>query len=285
MSEIAYLNGRFLPFNEANISVNDSGFLYGYGCYETLRGYNGCFFRLDDHLDRLSRTAAELVLPVDIQMLKTVVPETLRKNELTDARVRITLTGGEVSLSSTRPSSKNPTLLVTAVNYVPHSVETYEKGFNVIIARAARNSRSLLPGHKTTCFLESLLARRQALSAGADDALLLNEKGLLAEASSSNVFILSGGILKTPRLGSGLLPGVTRNIVLEIARQNGISAIEADILPDELMNAEEIFLTNSMIEIMPVTKLEGKAVSSGNPGPLTRRLIDIYREMVNRETA
>lgn len=285
MSEMAYLNGRFLPLNEANISVNDSGFLYGYGCYETLRGYNGRFFRFDDHLDRLSRTAAELKLPVDIQMLKTVIPETLLRSKLKDARIRITLTGGEVSLSSVNPSNKNSTLLVTAVNYVPYFAETYEKGFRIIIARAARNSRSLLPGHKTTCFLESLLARREAQSAGADEAVLLNENGLLAEASSSNVFIVSQEVIKTPRLGSGLLPGVTRNIVFEIARQNGISALEADILPEELLTAEEIFLTNSMIEIMPVTSLEGKALNSGNPGTLTRKLMDVYKKMVSRETA
>jgi branched-chain amino acid aminotransferase len=284
MKETAYLNGRFLPLNEASIPVNDAGFLYGYGCYETLRGYNGRFFRFDAHLDRFSRTAAELRLPLDVQMLQKVVPECLRRSELKDARVRITLSGGAVNLSSTSSSVKNPTLLVTAANYTPYSAEAYEKGFRVIIARATRNSQSILPAHKTTCFLESLLARRQALSAGADDALLLNESGLLAEASSSNVFIVSGGIVKTPRLGSGLLPGVTRGVLFEMAKHNGLNVLEADILLPELMAAEEVFLTNSMIEIMPVTKLEDKAIGSGKPGPLTRKIIEAYKTAVSQET-
>jgi branched-chain amino acid aminotransferase len=284
MNETAYLNGRFLPLNEASIPVNDAGFLYGYGCYETLRGYNGRFFRLDAHLDRFSRTAAELRLPLDVQILQKVVPECLRRSELKDARVRITLSGGEVNLSSTSPSVKNPTLLVTAASYTPYSAEAYEKGFRVIIARATRNSQSILPGHKTTCFLESLLARRQAQNVGADDALLLNESGLLAEASSSNVFIVSGGILKTPRLGNGLLPGVTRGVLFEMAKLMKLNVLEVDILPPELMAAEEIFLTNSMIEVMPVKKLEDKAVGSGRPGPVTSRLIEAYKTAVSEET-
>jgi branched-chain amino acid aminotransferase len=283
MNEIAYLNGRFLPLNEACVPVSDSGFLYGYGCYETMRGYQGRFFRFNDHLNRLSQTADILRLPVDIQALRKVVPETLGRNEFENSRVRITITGGDGNLSSTAQTLQNPTILVTAVNYVPYSSEKYENGFQVIFARSTRNSGSLLPGLKTTCFLESLLARSQALSAGADDALLLNENGLLAEASSSNVFIFSEGILKTPRLGTGLLPGVTRRIILDLANQNGIRAAETDILPDELMNAGEVFLTNSMIEIMPVTRLEGSTVGSGQPGPLTRKLMTAYKELVAQE--
>jgi branched-chain amino acid aminotransferase len=283
MVEIAFLNGRFLPLNEASVPVSDSGFLYGYGCYETLRGYQGHFFRFDDHLNRLSQTADKLRLPVDMQALRKVVPETLRRNDFENSRVRITITGGEGNLNSASQTLQNPTVLVTVTNYEPNSFEKYKKGFQVIFARSTRNSGSLLPGLKTTCFLESLLARRQALSTGADDALLLNENGLLTEASSSNVFIFSEGILKTPRLGIGLLPGVTRRILLDLAKQNDISAVEADILPEELMNTGEVFLTNSMLEIMPVTGLEGKAVGSAKPGPVTRKLMAAYKELVAQE--
>jgi branched-chain amino acid aminotransferase len=284
MTEIVYFNGEFIPLSEAKVPVSDSGFLYGYGCYETLRGYHGRTFRLNDHLKRLSEAAQFLDIAVDTLALAKIVPEILKRNLYADSRVRVTLTGGDLNPNTLGRTPKNPNLLVTALEYHPYTPEMYETGFQVIIARAARNTHSRLPELKTTCFLESLLARRQAISAGAADAVLLNENGLLAEASSSNIFIFKDGILKTPRLGSGLLPGVTRQIVLDLARQNSLNALECDITAEEFINSEEVFLTNSMVEIMPVTAIEGKVVGAGKPGPLTRKLRDAYTDLVNRET-
>ena len=196
MITIAYLNSAYLPLDEAKISVTDSGFLYGFGCYETLRGYRGRVFRLNEHLIRLSQTAERLKLPVDIQELKIIITEILLRNDYENVRLRITITGGETNQFMSGNAILSPTILVTAVKYIPYSTDIYEKGFNVIIASMSRNSRSSLSEMKTICFLESLLAREEAHSAGADDAIFLNEKGFLAEASSSNVFLVSGGFLK-----------------------------------------------------------------------------------------
>jgi branched-chain amino acid aminotransferase len=284
MNEIAYLNGRFLPLIETRIPVSDSGFLYGYGCYETMRGYHGRFFHLNDHLSRLSLTSEILGIRVDLHSLGEIVQETLKRSEIEDSRIRVTLTGGEGNLYSVTGPAQNPTLVVTAVRYLPPSIKEYEQGYQAIIIPSSRNSHSLLPGLKTTCFLENILARRQAQSAGANDALLLNERGLLAEASSSNVFILSAGILKTPRLGNGLLPGVTRSILLDIARVSGIKTLETDIASEEVLVSDEIFLTNSMMEVMPVTRLEGQSIGSGKPGQITRKLMAAYKALVAKET-
>jgi branched-chain amino acid aminotransferase len=283
MITIAYLNGAYLPLDEAKISVTDSGFLYGFGCYETLRGYRGRVFRLNEHLIRLSQTAERLKLPVDIQELKIIITEILLRNDYENVRLRITITGGEINQFMSGNAILSPTILVTAVKYIPYSTDIYEKGFNVIIASMSRSSLSSLSEMKTICFLESLLARGEAHSAGADDAIFLNEKGFLAEASSSNVFLVSGGFLKTPRLGSGLLPGVTREVVLELAKKYGLSTMETDIKSEELQAAEEVFLTNSMIEIMPVSKVESKIISSGRPGPITLKLSEIYKDLVDKE--
>ena len=181
-------------------------------------------------------------------------------------------------------TSHNPTILVTAVRYTPYTEEIYEKGFRVITSLVRRNSQSPLPGMKTTCFLESLLARQEARAAGADDALLLNDRGYLAEASSSNVFIVANNTLKTPGLENGILPGITRKVVLELASELGIKIVEFDIRPEELTNADEAFITNSMTEIMPVTSIDGKIISSGNPGPVTQKLVNIYKYKVIKET-
>ena len=283
MFTIAYLNGAYLSLDEAKISVTDSGFLYGFGCYETLRGYRGRVFRLNEHLIRLSQTAEHLKLPVDIQELKIIITEILLRNDYENVRLRITITGGKTNQLMGGNAILSPTILVTAVKYIPYSTDIYEKGFNVIIASMSRSSLSSLSEMKTICFLESLLVREEAYSAGADDAIFLNEKGFLAEASSSNVFLVSGGFLKTPRLGSGLLPGVTREVVLELAKKYGLSTMETDIKLEELQAAEEVFITNSMIEIMPVSKVESKIISSGRPGPITLKLSDIYKDLVDKE--
>lgn len=283
MNEIVYLNGEFIEIEKAKISIKDSGLLYGYGCYESFRGYQGRTFRLKMHIDRFLQTAKSLNLPVDTEILREVVPEILKRNRFANSRVRITLTGGEINPLTKGQMVKNSTLLVSAIEYHPYSGELYDKGFEVVISPISRYSRSSLPGMKTTCFLESLLARKKAIETGADDALLLNEKGLLAEASSSNVFIFKNGVLKTPRPGSGLLPGVTRCIVFELAVQIGIEAIEADIITDELLRADEVFLTNSMIELMPVTRINRVVVGNGRPGQTTQKLEAAYRDMVRRE--
>jgi len=174
--------------------------------------------------------------------------------------------------------------LVVAAKYTPYADEVYQRGFRIIVSSIRRNSQSPVPAMKTANYMESLLARQEARAAGVDDALFLNEKGQVTEASTSNIFLVSKNVLKTPQQESGILPGITRDVILELAPRMGIMALETDILLEEMVEADEAFLTNSVVEIMPVANLNGKAIRDGRPGPITRRLMSGYKDSVLRET-
>lgn len=283
MSEVIYLNGSLIPREQAHVSVMDYGFLYGYGLFETMRAYSGVVFRLDSHITRLAKSADKLGIAVDTAMLKKAVTDTIKANRLRDARIRLTVSIGEGSLVPDLHSCTVPSVLVVAIKYTPYADEVYQRGFRVIVSSIRRNSQSPVPAMKTTNYMESLLARQEAKAAGVDDVLFLNERGQLTEASTSNIFLVSNNVLKTPRQESGILPGITKDVILELAPQMGIIAFEADILLEEIMEADEAFLTNSVLEIMSVTELNGKAMSKGRSGVITRRLISSYRDLVLRE--
>ncbi len=285
MQDLAFLNGDFLPLVEAKIPVTDYGFLFAYALYEVVRTYNSKFFRLDAHLQRLEKSAQLLSIPVNISELKEKAVETARRSEYAEARVRITVTPGSGTPSPDPASCVQPTVLITATKFSPQPSEVYEKGYKVVISDFTRNSRSLLPGMKTSTFVESMFIRRQARLHGADDALLMNEQGFLTESTFANAFLVTKNVIKTPRLGGGFLPGITRGVVLELAAKKGIQLAETDISAEDLMNAEEIFLANSLIEIMPVTGIQGKAVGTGQPEPITRQLMQAYQQQVKKETA
>ena len=280
MGEIVYLNGSLVPRDEARISVLDYGFLYGFGLFETMRAYGGRVFRLDNHLSRLARSAEILGLPAETLGLKSAVTATIRANQLGDARIRITISIGEGGMIPDPSTCSEPTVLVLAEEYKPYPAQIYEKGFSAIVSSIRRNSQSPLSGLKSVNYLESMLARQEARDAGVDEAICLNEKELLAEASMSNVFLVTDGILRTPGQESGILPGITREIVLELVSQLGINTLEHDMRLDDLLNAQEAFVTNSLIEVMPLTEVDGKLVGSDRPGPLTKRLMAAYKEMV-----
>ncbi len=284
MEEIVYLNGAMVPRSQAKIPAMDYGFLYGYGLFETMRAYSGVVFRLDSHIARLAKSANILGIAVDTAVLKKAVMDTLKANRLRDARVRLTASIGEGSLMPDLHSCTAPSVLVVAAKYIPYADEVYRRGFRVIVSSIRRNGQSPVPAMKTANYMESLLARQEAKTAGVDDALFLNEKGQVTEASTSNVFLVSQNVLRTPRQESGILPGITKDAILELAPQIGIMALETDILPEEIAEADEAFLTNSVVEIMPVTNLDGKAIRDGRPGPITRRLMSGYKDLVLRET-
>lgn len=283
MTELAYLNGSLVSRGDARIAVLDYGFLYGFGLFETMRAYGGHVFRLDRHLKRLARSGENLGIAVESAALERAVTETIRANGLGDARIRLTVSIGEGGVVPDPTTCGEPTVLVVAGNFQPFSEEVYQRGFSAVVSSIRRNSRSPLSGMKTLNFLESMLARQEARTAGADEALLLNEKGFLAEASMSNVFLVSEGSLRTPGLESGVLPGVTRETVTELAGKRGIDSIEGDTALEELLHAEEAFLTNSVMEVMPLTGVEGNPVGNGRPGPVTQKLMAGYSEMVERE--
>ena len=284
MEEIVYLSGAMVPRSQAKIPAMDYGFLFGYGLFETMRAYSGTVFRLDSHIARLAKSADRLGIAVDTAILKKAVTDTLKANGLRDARVRLTVSIGEGSLVPDLHSCTAPSVLVVAAKYTPYVDEVYQRGFRVIVSSIRRNSQSPVPAMKTANYMESLLARQEAKAAGVDDALFLNEKGQVTEASTSNIFLVSKNVLKTPRQESGILPGITKDVILELAPQMGIMALETDILLEEIVEAHEAFLTNSVVEIMSVTEVNGKAIGEGGPGVITRRLMSGYKDLVLRET-
>ncbi len=283
MSDTVYLNGTLLPRSQASISALDYGFLYGFGLFETMRAYAGRVFRLERHLSRLSLSVETLGIPVETLSLKNAVMETIRANRLSDARIRITVSLGEGGMTPDPGTCNKPTVLITAAEYKPYPEELYQRGFRAAVSSIRRNSQSPLSRLKSANYLESMLSRQEARASGVDEAICLNEKGLLAEASMSNVFMVAEGTLKTPGKESGILPGITKEAVLELASGLGIKAGEPDITLDEFLQAEEAFLTNSLMEIMPLTEIDGKAIGSGKVGTITKRLIAAYRELVRRE--
>jgi len=283
MEELVHLNGKLVPRSKAQISALDYGFLYGYGLFETMRAYSGRVFRLEQHLDRL-RFSAEVVgldlESIDYDLGKAVY-DTLQANELADARVRLTVSGGEGDASPDLTGSRGLTVLVVANKYGPSFLQ---KGRTLSVSSIRRNGRSPLSRLKSLNYMDNLLARRMARSAGADEALLLNEEGFVAEASTCNVFLVSRGTLITPDEKSGILPGITRQAVMELAPKLGVKVTEAKVTVEELLKAEEAFLTNSLIEVAPLVMVDGRKIGSGSAGQVAKRFIWAYTEMVQAET-
>lgn len=280
MAEIVFLNGKLIPRSQATISITDYGFLYGYGLFETMRAYEGEVFRLEDHLRRLSASAEILGLPIKTLELKGAVVRTIRANRLGSARVRIAISGGEGEMNADPGTCKSPTVLILAQEYKPYPESVYEKGLRAVVSSIRRNAGSPLSRLKSASYLESIIARQEARKAGVEEAICLNDKGLLAEASMSNIFIVTRGLLRTPGLDSAVLAGITREVVLELASQLGIPAAEDDIRQDELFDAEEAFLTNSLIEVMPLTEVDKRQIGSGRAGAITGVLLKAYRKLL-----
>jgi branched-chain amino acid aminotransferase len=285
MNEIFYLNGKLVPRNEAKISLLDYGFLFGFGLYETVRAYEGKPFRLENHLARLRYSGDRLGIKIFPALLREAVYEVIKANGFGQTRLRICVSIGEGEISPDLDSCKIPTIAVIASEYRPPKVEKYRGGYKTALASIRRNSLSPVTSLKSANTMESMMARRDAKDAGTDEALFLNQKGYLTEAAGSNVFIVKGGVLKTPSYDSGILPGVTRVVVFELAAQLGIKVKEVNCRLPDLLQADEVFLTNSLIEIMPVTVFDDKPIGNGKPGPVTRKLIKAYQELVKQETA
>jgi len=283
MAEIIYLNGRLTPRSRARLSPFDHGFLYGYGLFETMRAYRGDIFRLDRHLLRLHRSAEALGLASGLAAfdLEAACRETLGANRLKEARLRLTVSAGEGDIIPDPASCSAPTILITARSFTPPSAQEYERGFKAVLSSLRRDSQSPLSRLKSTSYLANVIARREARAAGGDEGVVLNEKGCLAEGSTTNIFLVSQGVLVTPSLESGILPGITREAVLEIARCLNIAAAEREVELAELTQAEEAFVTSSLLEIMPLTSFDGRAIGAGKPGRLTRKLMAAYRKLVD----
>ena len=283
MAGVAYVNGRFVAESRAVVSAFDRGLMYGDGLFETVRAYAGVPFMLRRHLQRLWASARLLKIkpPIRQAELIGVVDTLLRRNRLSDARIRITLTRGPQGSGLGLRQPGPATLIVQASKVVPYPDALYRKGARVIVSRHRQNADSPVVALKSANYLLNILAKDEAHRAGADEAILLNTRGEVAEGAVSNVFIVKRGSVVTPSLDSGILPGVTRGIVLDICRGRGIDAVEKRISPRALETADEIFLTNSLMEIMPVSRLGRRPLPIGI---VTRTLADVYRLRVSRGT-
>jgi branched-chain amino acid aminotransferase len=291
VEEIVYLNGSLIPRSQARVSAFDHGFLYGYGLFETMRAYRGKIFLLERHLKRLLGSAEIIGLASSLAVidLGRACLDTLRANNLEDARIRLTVSRGEADTFPGTSVGNKPTVLVTARSYTPLATETYTKGYKAGVSSLRRCRQSLISGIKSANYLVSVLARMEAGASGLDEALLLNESGVIAEGSVSNVFFATSTGLVTPPLESGVLPGITREVVIELAEALGIDVAESDVRLEDLEQFDEAFLTNSVMEIMPLVSVGDEAgqavtIGSGKPGKITRQLMSAYRGMVERET-
>jgi len=285
MAELIYVNGRLVPRDRARVSALDHGFLYGHGAFETLRSYSGSFFCLEGHLDRLFHSLERLgiALPLSRGELAAALQRTLEANGLKEARVRVTISAGQGE-AAPEPLPSSPTVVITAQPFTPPPPQAYQSGYSALVFPFPVLSRSALSGVKSTNYIPLLLARRWAREGHAQDALLLNEKGFLVEASNANLFLVVEEGLVTPDEGSGPLPGIARAVVLELARGQGIPCRERAVRPEELAEAREAFITSSLLEVMPLTRVGGRPVGQGQAGELSLGLLASYRALVGAET-
>ena len=278
-----YLNDRFVKEEEAVVSVFDHGFLYGDGVYETIRSYGSRIFMRDQHLARLRRSADAIGLTIPIPELRwpALLHEAMTWNDLghehTDAYLRITISRGAGDIGLDPALCPTPTVVIMTKPLQPPPLEQYRIGVNLIVARTRRNLPSALsPQIKATSFLNNILAKREAIAAGAFDSILLNWESHLTECTVSNLFFVQAGRLCTPALACGLLNGITRDIMLSLARETQIPVDEGHFGIESLNQADECFLTNTSMEVMPVTVVDGHPIGNGAPGLLTQQLHRLF---------
>ena len=287
MPRLVYLNGEIVEADAAFVSAFDAGLLHGAGLFETMRAYGGVIFRQADHLARLNASAEALsMFSLDAASKQAVadgMSELLRRSELADARVRLTVTTGDVLRAEQDDAGPEPTVLATATHQDPLPAETYESGITALISKHKQSRLDPTCGFKTLNYLSRLISLREAQAIGCAEAIWFTHENLLAEGAISNVFIVADGVVKTPSIDTPVLPGVTRKVVIELAEANGISIQETPLTINDLLDAAEVFMTNSVREIVPVCRVERRAIGDEKPGPITRQLIGLYRRTVAEE--
>ena len=285
MPRIIFMNDHLVPEEEARVSVFDHGLLYGDGVFEGLRSYSGRVFRLDVHLDRLwdSARAISLEIPLAKDVVAKAVNDTLAANKLVDGYVRLLVTRGAGSLGLDPNRTKNPQVIVIADTISLYPREFYEKGLRIVTAATQRvHSAALSPRIKSLNYLNNIMAKLEGLQAGCVEALMLNHKGEVAECTGDNVFVIRSGSLLTPPPDAGILEGITRGAVMDLAHAAGIACHEATLTRYDLYTADECFLTGTAAEVIPVVEIDGRKVGSGTPGPITARLTADFHTLVRQ---
>ena len=283
MKQQIYINGEYFSREDAKVSVFDHGLLYGDGIFEGLRIYSGKVFRLQDHLVRLweSARAIALEIPISLEKMTADVNATVVKNGLTDGYIRLIVTRGSGALGLDPYRCSDPQVIIIADTISLYPESFYTDGLELVTAATIRNHPAALnPRIKSLNYLNNILAKMEGLKAGCIEALMLNHKGEVAECTGDNVFIVKRGRLVTPPIDAGILEGITRNVVLELAEQAGITAAEEPITRHDIFVADECFLTGSAAEVIPAVKLDGRSIGNGKPGPITLQLNAAFRKLV-----
>lgn len=282
MSRQIYISGKFVAQEDAKISVFDHGLLYGDGVFEGLRSYGGKVFRLREHIKRLyeSAQAIWLVIPMTQDQMCSAVNEAVRINKIGDGYIRLVVTRGAGTLGLDPNRCSNPQVIIIADAISLYPPELYEKGLEIVTVSVQRMSPAALsPRIKSLNYLNNILAKIEGLQAGCIEALMLNHKGEVAECTGDNVFLVRQGVLMTPPLEAGILAGITRDAVIEIAREAGIDVREMALTKHDVYIADECFLTGTAAEVVPVVKVDSRTIGTGKPGPMTRDLEKRFKKL------
>jgi branched-chain amino acid aminotransferase len=277
-----FIDGKFLDERNAKVSVFDHGLLYGDGIFEGIRAYNGRVFKLKEHIDRLFYSAKAILLDVPLThaaIMKATV-DTCRRNKLRDAYIRLLVTRGVGTLGLNPRTCKNPSVIIIADKIQVYPPELYQKGLDIVTVPTVRNLHSAVnPAIKSLNYLNNILAKIEANNAGVEEAVMLNAEGYVAEGTADNIFIVKHGALCTPPLSAGALYGITRQTVIELAEAAGWKVSEPNLTRYDLFNADEVFLTGTGAELIPVVKIDGRVIGNGEPGPITRQLVTNYHAL------
>ena len=279
-----WLNGKLVDRRNAKLSVYDHGTLYGDGVFEGLRIYNGKVFQAQAHIDRLFESARHirLAIPHTKQELIDAMGDTLAANAATgDGYIRLVITRGEGNLGLSPFQCPKPGVFIIADTIALYPPEMYENGMAVIVAKTLRTSATMLsPAVKSLNYLNNIMAKIEAIDAGVAEAIMLNDRGEVAECTGDNLFIVKDGAVITPPPEAGFLMGITRGIVIDLAGKLGIAVHQSAIRPDRLYDADECFLTGTAAEVISVTRIDGRTIGDGKPGPITRKLLAAFRQFI-----
>ncbi len=286
MSLKVYIGGKFYDKADAKISVYDHGLLYGDGVFEGIRSYSGHVFRLTDHVNRLYESARSihLEIPISREAMARAVVDTLAVNSIKDGYVRLVVTRGAGSLGLDPRKTTDPQIIIIADSISLYPPELYEHGLKIVTAGTMRNHPAALnPRVKSLNYLNSILAKIEGTNAGCLEALMLNHKGEVAECTGDNIFIVKNRELHTPSVDAGILEGITREAVMELARAVGIKVVERAMDRHDIYTADECFLTGTAAEVIPVVECDARAIGTGKPGPITKDLLDRFHKLVREE--